>query len=1755
MSTTVNKAPPSSIHEKNSAKQNNRAPAVLVPTAQEQAVADKQQRKSQSKERMSGRKRPFSHVGLVQTRFEDAESDNEIEVLAADAPQPAMPEQTTIDEPAATSKRPIRKCRSLITPRTTPEVIPPRRPANWDDMTKEQQIRHQKDRKNALARVRMQDPVFRAQRNQRARETKRAREIKRSRESRQQRKRGAHNQECEEKDQGKSAPNKPAHVADSNKHSSQQFQEKVREDNNVSKKSAAIERSSSQSKEKGKADGVSSASEIMEQEPDRDRNSSSETTSDEIPPTRPWNWDDMTKEEQVKYRRDRQNALKRARYKKEMQDPVLRARDRERRRLWRLRKKGSFNQDSNKNEDSIPAPKKPALGSDGNNDSSRQRKKRSTKDDAIATIDPQPDSNKDSSLQSQGKRRKVAGATAGVFSPIEPALVTDSNKGSTQQREEKDQNDSGATAAEFSPIEPALVTDSSKDNSAAICNRRELQLNVLKEEFGKIMSSSEQIEAGTAAPTTHIVNNDDVPIIVLDSSTYELLKRHEIQQHVLKAEFDNIMVSINENENSAFAMTGKCPKTPLDSMTLQQLKQELRRSLLKEELEKTLAVLKEEGEEEKNRIPYSPTKPGYDRTVLLRKQKQTQINTQYDDDGNDRSRKVYSPTRPSYSPGPSYSPDSVGWRRAVSMSDCEKMPRLDLDDSSDENVCRRDLQSLQPQRRAREQGISPDPKDGTSIHKVYVSSSAESVSSIEEVSRSTRPKDDESGSMAFDISVTEERDPLAKTSLDSENGSVDSDSIKLDIPLPRKVYRSDSDSIKPDIALPKKLNRPGPIVDVLCQIGDGTDCEFSESIVDHGKRVSVSNEPVCRYTRVSIRDASKLPLLRTPIERLLHWRHPRSAYSSIVQGPSPGDCVDFWEGAQRLFSRKRSALFDFDDDGDDDDDDASEADIVIDYYGDSFDDESVFSAKEPSSEEDISCTDGIDILANFERCQPRQKRIDREHKIVKTRDLGLRSYDLPPMMEEVEHMSTLGLDQHGRPMKTLVVASNNDENLYKFEIRVRHSTIPGASLGAFIQYLGSFHLKPEIKSMYRRIMENRTCHLPRTATSKEFTRSDGQLCALKLTGENLHGNDNKLYWPITQVPLLTSQDNTKTWKIHVTGEQIHDNHEFDALRARVKKHCRPIGKLGILLESDYVPVDAPFDAHNASIHIGRYGPVKKEDRKTESFFMCKSFIFQYEPSVYCFDVQERLRNENQVLDTSDDQTGMTHSDALKNIPTYVNEVGHDLSRPHNVFIVDYEHRSVDYSFVLPEKKTFGVGESSELFTNYSIAYETDRERNGYGLANLYKNQKSDDDYAAYLADRIRERNESTLQIAKEISIFQTCDILEKLRGSIYVPMTKLLETFLQTGRPVISMLQMVGLRRAFWLRSRFEEILHSHVASIAREYESCGPKKPHADVRLGSIEQCKQLLASIGLHDFLANDALTDSRRLKSGYGETIATAMEKEAVEEASFVLRKRLPHPFDDTIWCPVACDLVYRASILVAKHLWPVEQSSCASDVLLAQKELFDGMIALGEQAADEIRATAKNRKLSRISFGSGLREESILRGELLLSEMFRHGKRSKSVFLDHTTTPKSYSAAMMSKLSYIDCMMVGMELPQAAMEDTIVSHEDRFVMRNCGAMEEDEMFSELCSVPSSLANPSANDVNTSWYICWQVVFVVESFARAFCGVHDSTDTLCTRYGVPPLCGQYAVARGLQDSENLGYRRYCKPRTQLHFKKVKDVPKCML
>ena len=162
------------------------------------------------------------------------------------------------------------------------------------------------------------------------------------------------------------------------------------------------------------------------------------------------------------------------------------------------------------------------------------------------------------------------------------------------------------------------------------------------------------------------------------------------------------------------------------------------------------------------------------------------------------------------------------------------------------------------------------------------------------------------------------------------------------------------------------------------------------------------------------------------------------------------------------------------------------------------------------------------------------------------------------------------------------------------------SEVSGGGLGAFLTYLGSLHLNPDVENRNNRALSKREAHMPETMNSLEFVRGDGQLATLTLKGENLHGNNNNPYW--LKSALVSPRSEGKGSPLTgVEAQDQLDDDDFEALNSRSSKNSNKIGYLDVLLDSDFSSGNSEFKIRHCSIFLGRYGPILREG-------MCFEFI-------------------------------------------------------------------------------------------------------------------------------------------------------------------------------------------------------------------------------------------------------------------------------------------------------------------------------------------------------------------------------------------------------------------------------------------------------------------------------------------------------------------------------------------------------------------
>lgn len=199
--------------------------------------------------------------------------------------------------------------------------------------------------------------------------------------------------------------------------------------------------------------------------------------------------------------------------------------------------------------------------------------------------------------------------------------------------------------------------------------------------------------------------------------------------------------------------------------------------------------------------------------------------------------------------------------------------------------------------------------------------------------------------------------------------------------------------------------------------------------------------------------------------------------------------------------------------------------------------------------------------------------------------------------------------------------------LYDFKVTIRQSQIPNSGYGAFLTYLGARLLNEERRGRTYDVLYNSSGRPPDVSLKPleaTFRRTkpifpESHRATVILKGENLDEYGGEEYWADTQNDLFAVINGSKKIKIKLTdnNNELHDNGQ-DLLASRnLKPGEVPIGFRKLQREAHYEKVPIPFCSYYRGcglIDLGRYGPFRRSDRKTELEFGIKDFIFEHEPS-------------------------------------------------------------------------------------------------------------------------------------------------------------------------------------------------------------------------------------------------------------------------------------------------------------------------------------------------------------------------------------------------------------------------------------------------------------------------------------------------------------------------------------------------------------
>ena len=630
------------------------------------------------------------------------------------------------------------------------------------------------------------------------------------------------------------------------------------------------------------------------------------------------------------------------------------------------------------------------------------------------------------------------------------------------------------------------------------------------------------------------------------------------------------------------------------------------------------------------------------------------------------------------------------------------------------------------------------------------------------------------------------------------------------------------------------------------------------------------------------------------------------------------------------------------------------------------------------------------------------------------------------------------------------------------------------------------------------------------------------------------------------------------------------------------------------MESDYVPEPelTVFDSPKNSILLGRYGPFRRMDRKPETLYLLKNFIFQNEPGgtflqaaaqwaihatvflsqltfnrcrdvllEWAFAVEEKIHGELQIIDITDDVTGSPHELAKRNVAMYVNEIGHNKNLKQNVFIGEDYDRTVLYCIHLdsPLRKD----EPVELLTNYRSVYEQVRERKGYGLKNMSWGLRCDQDRASRFLrnweDRIHcgERLKNLFltrpltwkKKAHPPSQFMDLRLMIKfVHDAIWRPnfeaATEFLSSFHQirssrdSSHSPLSCQQWVALRRVQWLSALFAERLDTYEQRLKMDEHAINNNLAFPYSSILSELRCM-------LHNMMKSDVLIQIMKLghvvTDTFGSSIYNAIREEIAEELCFQCRDHLPMPFDQAVWCPVALDLLDKLCTLTV----PFALANTAGERDKIRRTLQGYFLMAAKHAAIEIFKCSDSLEIAkgRLDFKGGLRSS---RRVLLssLESIYDIAKRHQSFYLGNSTFPKCLLAAFVDELAYVDSLQVGGIEPQDSRSGRPIEHGADFIMVNFGGFGTDleTEFRALHCVPrprSHLEKSSPTTLNITWYLVWQVVFPVYWFAQTLVADDFSLEQLCKVVKVDlKKLAEFAVQRGIESVGELELKRYLRP-----------------
>ena len=326
--------------------------------------------------------------------------------------------------------------------------------------------------------------------------------------------------------------------------------------------------------------------------------------------------------------------------------------------------------------------------------------------------------------------------------------------------------------------------------------------------------------------------------------------------------------------------------------------------------------------------------------------------------------------------------------------------------------------------------------------------------------------------------------------------------------------------------------------------------------------------------------------------------------------------------------------------------------------------------------------------------------------------------------------------------------------------------------------------------------------------------------------------------------------------------------------------------------------------------------------------------------------------------------------------------------------------------------------------------------------------------------------------------------------------------------------QLVAVQRLYWVVNKFQDAVNQKKLDMPDETHGMILRAPQTNVlEVELVEKAEKMLQSMkreigsalkGL-DFESREALKDDR------------------IEEICYALQEKLPLAMNEAVYCQVALDLLgalFQAML----------DSDSAQDRLTAFYEA-------GEKAKNAILLCVEESNCEQLEFASGVSAGTKLSGSL--GGILGTVKTSSAFFLQYNTTPKGVRAALIDACP-------NLKAKEDERDNICRAIGDRFVMVNVNEDRLDndrsKKLAALGSKPVDSRIATTGEINVTWYIHWQVLYIVDLFASSYCGEAEyKLSTLCSKLGAKELLAQFVVRRGIRDKfDGQGYRDYLQRQT---------------